>query len=172
MFFYLLCVRLFPMTPNWLLNISFHILNVPISLFFPSVIFGKCFFFFHLDISPISCFCSFAIQFSIFFSKDSILLIIIKSIRLRKIFTSKRLNFCVLCVNTIHFSVFIDETGKISYWSGMNFITKQKKTLLFALIFLSISFAGLMPYNFICCQTGCILSEIQSVNDIMSTGTF
>ena len=53
----------------------------------------------------------------------------------------------------------------------MNFITKQKKTLLFALIFLSILFAGLMPYNFICCQTGCILSEIKSVNDIMSTGT-
>ncbi|XP_066928140.1 transmembrane protein 41A-like [Clytia hemisphaerica] len=69
LFFYLLCVRLFPMTPNWLLNMTFPILGVPMHLFFPSV------------------------------------------------------------------------------------------------------FIGLMPYNFICCQTGCILSEISSVNDIMTTGT-
>ena len=25
-----------------------------------------------------------------------------------------------------------------------------------------------MPYNFICCQTGCILSEISSMNDILT----
>ena len=30
---------------------------------------------------------------------------------------------------------------------------------------------GLMPYNFICVQTGCILSEISSVNDILTFAT-
>ena len=29
-------------------------------------------------------------------------------------------------------------------------------------------FAGLMPYNFMCCQAGCILSEITSLNQILT----
>ena len=27
---------------------------------------------------------------------------------------------------------------------------------------------GLMPYNFMCCQAGCILSEITSLNQILT----
>ncbi|XP_005090571.1 transmembrane protein 41A [Aplysia californica] len=38
------------------------------------------------------------------------------------------------------------------------------------LFFLSV-LIGLMPYNFICVQTGSVLSEISSVSDVFSTGT-
>ena len=27
---------------------------------------------------------------------------------------------------------------------------------------------GLMPYNFVCCQTGCILSQLTSLDDLFS----
>jgi len=66
MFFFLVCLRLFPMSPNWFLNISSPVIGIPILYFFPSV------------------------------------------------------------------------------------------------------FVGLMPYNFICCQTGEMLAEISSVNDILT----
>ncbi|KAK8788288.1 transmembrane protein 41A-like [Amblyomma americanum] len=38
------------------------------------------------------------------------------------------------------------------------------------LFFMSV-FIGLMPYNFICVQTGCILSELKSMNDILTWTT-
>eukprot|EP00794_Sanderia_malayensis_P017542 gene17542-19292_t len=38
--FFLLCLRLFPMSPNWFLNMASPILNVPIHYFFPSVFLG------------------------------------------------------------------------------------------------------------------------------------
>lgn len=41
MFFFLLFLRLFPMTPNWFLNLSAPILNIPISQFFFSVLIGE-----------------------------------------------------------------------------------------------------------------------------------
>lgn len=41
LFFFLLFLRLFPMTPNWFLNLSAPILNIPISQFFLSVLIGK-----------------------------------------------------------------------------------------------------------------------------------
>ncbi|KAK3729014.1 hypothetical protein QZH41_011460, partial [Actinostola sp. cb2023] len=28
---------------------------------------------------------------------------------------------------------------------------------------------GLMPYNFLCCQTGCLLSQLNSISDILTT---
>ncbi|KAK4323683.1 hypothetical protein Pmani_005617 [Petrolisthes manimaculis] len=40
MFVYLVSVRVFPMTPNWLLNITAPLLDVPLSLFFLSVLIG------------------------------------------------------------------------------------------------------------------------------------
>ncbi|XP_010715011.1 transmembrane protein 41A, partial [Meleagris gallopavo] len=40
LFFFLLFLRLFPMTPNWFLNLSAPILNIPISQFFFSVLIG------------------------------------------------------------------------------------------------------------------------------------
>uniref|UniRef100_H2Z2V4 VTT domain-containing protein n=1 Tax=Ciona savignyi TaxID=51511 RepID=H2Z2V4_CIOSA len=40
LFFFLLSARLFPMTPNWLLNITSPIIGVPIHLFFFSVAVG------------------------------------------------------------------------------------------------------------------------------------
>ncbi|KAL4635672.1 transmembrane protein 41A [Arapaima gigas] len=40
LFFFLLFLRFFPMTPNWFLNITSPILNVPISMFFFSVFIG------------------------------------------------------------------------------------------------------------------------------------
>ena len=32
-------------------------------------------------------------------------------------------------------------------------------------------FAGLMPYNFVCIHTGCVLSQIDSLDDVFTTGT-
>lgn len=40
LFFFLLFLRLFPMTPNWFLNLSAPILNIPIVQFFFSVLIG------------------------------------------------------------------------------------------------------------------------------------
>ncbi|KFZ65583.1 Transmembrane protein 41A, partial [Antrostomus carolinensis] len=40
LFFFLLFLRLFPMTPNWFLNLSAPILNIPVSQFFFSVLIG------------------------------------------------------------------------------------------------------------------------------------
>ncbi|NWR86855.1 TM41A protein, partial [Furnarius figulus] len=40
LFFFLLFLRLFPMTPNWFLNLSAPILNIPVSQFFLSVLIG------------------------------------------------------------------------------------------------------------------------------------
>lgn len=40
LFFFLLFLRLFPMTPNWFLNLSAPILNIPIGQFFFSVLIG------------------------------------------------------------------------------------------------------------------------------------
>ncbi|XP_032924464.1 transmembrane protein 41A [Catharus ustulatus] len=40
LFFFLLFLRLFPMTPNWFLNLSAPILNIPIFQFFLSVLIG------------------------------------------------------------------------------------------------------------------------------------
>lgn len=39
-FFFLLFLRFFPMTPNWFLNITSPILNIPIPIFFFSVLIG------------------------------------------------------------------------------------------------------------------------------------
>ncbi|XP_065051738.1 transmembrane protein 41A-A-like [Rhopilema esculentum] len=39
-FFFLLCLRLFPMSPNWFLNMSSPILGIPVHLFFASVLVG------------------------------------------------------------------------------------------------------------------------------------
>lgn len=35
-----------------------------------------------------------------------------------------------------------------------------------------IYFTGLMPYNFICVQTGSMLSQISSMEDVFTSGTF
>ncbi|XP_023819369.1 transmembrane protein 41A-B [Oryzias latipes] len=40
LFFLLLFLRFFPMTPNWFLNITCPVLNIPISIFFFSVLIG------------------------------------------------------------------------------------------------------------------------------------
>uniref|UniRef100_A0A4W4F4A8 VTT domain-containing protein n=1 Tax=Electrophorus electricus TaxID=8005 RepID=A0A4W4F4A8_ELEEL len=40
LFFFLLFLRFFPMTPNWFLNITSPILNIPIPIFFLSVLIG------------------------------------------------------------------------------------------------------------------------------------
>nr|XP_015800218.2 transmembrane protein 41A-B [Nothobranchius furzeri] len=40
LFFFLLFLRFFPMTPNWFLNITCPVLNIPISIFFFSVFIG------------------------------------------------------------------------------------------------------------------------------------
>ncbi|XP_077304573.1 LOW QUALITY PROTEIN: transmembrane protein 41A [Lithobates pipiens] len=40
LFFFLLFLRLFPMTPNWFLNLSSPILNIPVGQFFFSVLLG------------------------------------------------------------------------------------------------------------------------------------
>ena len=45
LFFFLLFLRLFPMSPNWFLNMASPILNVPVHLFFPSVLIGKYAYF-------------------------------------------------------------------------------------------------------------------------------
>ncbi|KAI7790557.1 hypothetical protein IRJ41_008751 [Triplophysa rosa] len=40
LFFFLLFLRFFPMTPNWFLNITSPILNIPIPIFFFSILIG------------------------------------------------------------------------------------------------------------------------------------
>jgi len=40
MFFFLLCLRLFPMSPNWFLNMASPLLGIPITYFFPTVFIG------------------------------------------------------------------------------------------------------------------------------------
>jgi len=40
LFFFLLCLRLFPMSPNWFLNMASPILGIPIHFFFASVFIG------------------------------------------------------------------------------------------------------------------------------------
>ncbi|XP_018621550.2 transmembrane protein 41A-A-like isoform X2 [Scleropages formosus] len=40
LFFFLLFLRLFPMTPNWFLNMASPVLNVPVTMFFCSVFIG------------------------------------------------------------------------------------------------------------------------------------
>ncbi|XP_054839014.1 transmembrane protein 41A isoform X1 [Eublepharis macularius] len=40
LFFFLLFLRLFPMSPNWFLNLTSPILNIPVTLFFISVFIG------------------------------------------------------------------------------------------------------------------------------------
>ncbi|KAL5006058.1 hypothetical protein ScPMuIL_017216 [Solemya velum] len=40
LFFYLLFVRLFPMSPNWFMNMVSPIINIPVHLFFPTVLIG------------------------------------------------------------------------------------------------------------------------------------
>ena len=42
LFFFLLFLRLFPMSPNWFLNMAAPILNIPVHLFFLSVFVGRC----------------------------------------------------------------------------------------------------------------------------------
>ncbi|XP_065836257.1 transmembrane protein 41A-like [Oscarella lobularis] len=40
LFFFLLSLRIFPMTPNWLINVASPLVGVPIHLFYFSVLFG------------------------------------------------------------------------------------------------------------------------------------
>lgn len=40
LFFYLLSLRLFPVAPNWLMNMAAPVLDIPVHLFFLSVFFG------------------------------------------------------------------------------------------------------------------------------------
>ncbi|XP_061546023.1 transmembrane protein 41A-B-like isoform X1 [Phycodurus eques] len=47
LFFFLLFLRFFPMTPNWFLNITCPVLNIPMSIFFFSVLIGEQVPFFH-----------------------------------------------------------------------------------------------------------------------------
>lgn len=42
LFFFLLFLRLFPMTPNWLINIASPLVGIPAHLFFFSVFVGTC----------------------------------------------------------------------------------------------------------------------------------
>lgn len=53
LFFFLLFLRFFPMSPNWFLNVSSPILNIPVHMFFFSVFIGKSlylYFFFDASI--------------------------------------------------------------------------------------------------------------------------
>lgn len=42
LFGFLLFLRFFPMSPNWFLNMASPVLEVPLRLFFPSVLIGQC----------------------------------------------------------------------------------------------------------------------------------
>ena len=56
-----------------------------------------------------------------------------------------------------------------------NTLKKVKSKILFLnfffplfVCFLFFAFLGLMPYNFICCQTGCILSQLTSLDELFT----
>ncbi|XP_042201636.1 transmembrane protein 41A isoform X1 [Callorhinchus milii] len=85
LFFFLLFLRFFPMTPNWFLNITSPILNIPLPQFFFSVVIGQV----------------------------------------------------TICRDR-------------SRWLAAK------------------DAVGLLPYNFICVQAGCILSEISSLDNLLS----
>jgi len=38
-------------------------------------------------------------------------------------------------------------------------------------LYTDLSAVGLMPYNFLCVEAGCLLSELSSASDIFSLGT-
>ena len=41
LFFFLVCLRVFPMSPNWFINMASPVLGIPIHYFFASVVLGK-----------------------------------------------------------------------------------------------------------------------------------
>ena len=43
---FLISLRIFPGTPNWLLNMAAPVADVPLHLFFVSVLIGKCAYYF------------------------------------------------------------------------------------------------------------------------------
>lgn len=55
-------------------------------------------------------------------------------------------------------SVFIGEYGKRDIWSGNQVTLSVSPPVL----------VGLLPYNFICVQTGVMLSEVSSLDDLVS----
>ena len=45
----------------------------------------------------------------------------------------------------------------------------MKMSILFlSYILILFNFLGLMPYNFICCQTGCILAQLNSLDELFT----
>lgn len=98
LFFFLLFLRFFPMSPNWFLNMAAPIVNIPITFFCGSVFIGKS----HQVLCRIN---SFEVHYEIFF-----------------------------------FSSFCSR----------------------------FPFTGLLPYNFICVQTGVMLSKVSSLDDLFS----
>lgn len=51
LFLFLVSLRVFPMTPNWLLNVTAPYVDVPLPMFFLSVLFGEFWFTGHVLVS-------------------------------------------------------------------------------------------------------------------------
>ena len=49
-----------------------------------------------------------------------------------------------------------------------NILALPLKTTIVNMTLVYFAFAGLMPYNFICCQTGCILSQLTSLDELFT----
>lgn len=114
LFFFLLFLRFFPMTPNWFLNMSAPIVNIPITFFFCSVFIGE-----HIK-TP--------------WLVDGLL------------------------------QRWIWILSHPEYIYGR----KSKTGQVLKAHFSSPVLAGLLPYNFICVQTGVMLSEVSSLDDLVS----
>lgn len=69
LFFFLLFLRFFPMSPNWFLNMAAPIVNIPISFFFGSVFIGKS----HQVLCQSTSFEDYSEHFSLEFALDSLL---------------------------------------------------------------------------------------------------
>ena len=127
LFFYLLFLRLIPMSPNWFLNIGSAIVGIPVPLFFFSVLFGK-------SSSSLSTVNIIFFYFSTFFNVMFAILFV----------------FLLLYVYFMTFFTYVPRQNWQFCW-------------YFAY------FSGLMPYNFISVQTGVILSEIRSIDQVFTT---
>lgn len=83
-----------------------------------------------------------------------------------------------VCFNTFLFDWFVEKI-KLDFKMSRKFIEIRRRHCKTNRVFrlqnavtLFLFFPlGLMPYNFMCCQTGVLLSEIKSVNDIMTRAT-
>lgn len=128
MFVYLVSVRVFPMTPNWLLNITAPLLDVPLSLFFLSVLIGE-------ECSLVELCGEVMLQF---WECDNWVM---------------NNRWCVkLCSDMLK--------------TSLTHHPRVKQHPVYRIYCMHST--GLVPYNLVCVQAGEVLSEVRSLDDVLT----